>query len=1002
MPAVSEEEDTATGTGSSSRPPPGALSIQPGARFGDLELDRKLGQGAQGVVYLGRQVSVNRQVAVKILPKDIAFTQEQIDRFLREGRSAGRLNHPNIVSVFGLEESGGHHLIVQEFVQGGSLDEVLKERTKEGHHTTTGDCTWAAGMCAKLADALHHAHEHGVVHRDMKPGNVLLTESGVPKITDFGLAHVDDNMGLSRTGAVMGTPHYMSPEQVQAHPSEIDARTDVYGLGALLYHMLAGQVLFSGESVQSIFLDILTREPRPLRKLEPGVSNDLEAVCLKALEKDPDDRYQTAREFADDLERYLRGEPTLARPVSFVGRSVRHMRRLATSTLAVVALLVPTAWLLIDMMVLEGPALEVGDAAAPMHWVRLGLVVLATLLLAWPLSLMGVRLAKGNPRAAVPAWILALALGGLAGWHVHDQRLTTLHHAAREALQDQLRLEQVGDGRVVSDLVDYAETWGPRFDAQDHWLIARGYLKRQRPVQAEQWALRLAESKQDSAESPAFHALLAAIYDMLGRGTEAQQEQQAVTRTASAAKDWLEWKQIGDIWRELARYPDALEAYERAGRMPSVDRDRLNLDMALVLADLCEFEESEENLDDFMRWNEEDPTAQHLAMTIDMKEQRWDEAEVHLSAYESHPLIAAKDKLATRMAFVDARDDDRMRTAAERAHAEAETAAAEAAAEAAAAAVEPGAEAPEVAEPEPFVASLALQEQLQALSSEALALVRDAERQHRSDPDVLNWCASQWLQEARIKHAYADYYAMVEDGDAERVRRDVAKQNVGKAQELFTRVRQLLPEAAYPLINLMVVEQTWADLEPEHAESRLQSAVRHAERAVELDPSYFQTHYNLGTARWRQARQESGVDIEAMPLEAVQPIAEAFEQAVEFNGTDVQALNDAASTLVRVYEITADPAVLERGLSHAARALRLMKYRGESGCGMSGSDFYRLSSIQDTLSRLHQLAGDLPAALASARIAEQAMRQAGDRYAPNIPKRAERVEKLQALVEGGG
>jgi tRNA A-37 threonylcarbamoyl transferase component Bud32 len=276
-----------------------------------------IGQGATAVVYRARDRQLNRTVAVKVLRESPGMSTVVRERFRREGQAAAGLAHPNVVTVYDAGEEGGSSYLIMELVEGRPLDQLIKE--------PKGDLL---PLLEKAARGVAAAHERGIVHRDLKPANILVTPSGEPKVGDFGLARLlETRTELTRTGTALGTPLYMAPEQVEARSSDISPRTDVYALGAILYELLAGQPPHVAPSLADLYARIVRQDPVPPRKLAPGVAPDAETIALKALEKEPGRRYADAREFADDLQRYLSGEPIQARPVGPWGRLARRCRR---------------------------------------------------------------------------------------------------------------------------------------------------------------------------------------------------------------------------------------------------------------------------------------------------------------------------------------------------------------------------------------------------------------------------------------------------------------------------------------------------------------------------------------------------------------------------------------------------------------------------------------------------------------------------------------------------
>jgi tRNA A-37 threonylcarbamoyl transferase component Bud32 len=303
-------------------------ALPPLGRFQVLEV---LGRGGFGCVYKARDPELDRLVAVKVPRAGSLSGPADIDRFLREGRSVAQLRHPGIVPVYEVGSADGTPYLVNEFVHGFTLEEYLAMKPFTPRA--------AAELIALLADALHYAHEQGIVHRDVKPANVLLRDmqaAGVqdgpaaipqPVLTDFGLArrHAED-ITVTLDGQVLGTPAYMSPEQAAGEAHRVDGRSDVYSLGVILYRLLTGELPFRG-NIQMMVHQLLHEDPQPPRKLNNHIPRDLEAVCLKAMNKEPGQRYATARALAEDLRRYLGGEPVQARRTGLVGRLGRWMRR---------------------------------------------------------------------------------------------------------------------------------------------------------------------------------------------------------------------------------------------------------------------------------------------------------------------------------------------------------------------------------------------------------------------------------------------------------------------------------------------------------------------------------------------------------------------------------------------------------------------------------------------------------------------------------------------------
>lgn len=287
--------------------------------FGGYEIEGELGRGGMGVVYLARQVELNRHVALKMLTGH--YGPDELHRFLEEAETAAGLSHTNIAHVYEVGEHEGAPFFSMEYVENGSLADRLRKELPPPQET--------AELLISVARALHFAHQNGVVHRDMKPGNVLLDQDGVPKVADFGIAkRLGDETKLTRSGAVIGTPTYMAPEQAKGHSRHVGPAADIYSLGAILYEMLTGRPPFlPDDSETAIAVRVLTEDPVSPAWHRPDIPRDLETICLKCLAKEPRARYTTAADFADDLQRFLDDESISARSPNTVVRSVKWMRR---------------------------------------------------------------------------------------------------------------------------------------------------------------------------------------------------------------------------------------------------------------------------------------------------------------------------------------------------------------------------------------------------------------------------------------------------------------------------------------------------------------------------------------------------------------------------------------------------------------------------------------------------------------------------------------------------
>ncbi|MGI9444776.1 MAG: serine/threonine-protein kinase [Rubripirellula sp.] len=308
------------------------------SKIGSYEIVAELGRGGMGVVYKARDLRLKRTVALKVILAGTHAADSERKRFQTEAESVARLKHQNIVQVYEVGESEGHPFLALEYCSGGSLADRLKGTRPSPRE--------AAALVASLSDAMEHSHLAGVVHRDLKPANVLFDADGTPKIADFGLAKkLDEDEGHTRTGAIMGSLGYMSPEQASGQNANTNSQTDVYAMGAILYSLLAGHPPFQGSNAIETLNLVMIGEPIPIRRTNPTCPRDLETISLKCLNKLPSDRYPTSRDFHHDLTRYIKGEPIHARPSTTYEQLFSWCRRNPLPTTVAIASLLMLALL---------------------------------------------------------------------------------------------------------------------------------------------------------------------------------------------------------------------------------------------------------------------------------------------------------------------------------------------------------------------------------------------------------------------------------------------------------------------------------------------------------------------------------------------------------------------------------------------------------------------------------------------------------------------------------
>ena len=326
--------------------------------FGDYELLEQIGRGGQGVVFRARQQGLNRVVALKVIALGRWATPAHLKRFRREAEAAASLDHPGIVPIYEVGERDGSCYFSMKFIEGGQLDEVVRRAPMSIRQS--------AELIARVARTVHYAHEHGMLHRDIKPGNILVDAKGEPHLTDFGLARlIESESTVTRTMEVMGTPSYMAPEQAVGNNAAVSKATDVYGLGAILYQLLTAHPPFAGGTTYETIRQVLETDPRPPRQWNCKIDRDLSTICLKSLEKDPHRRYPSALAFAEDLERWLKHEPIRARRVGWLIRTQKFVRRNPTTSVLAAVLIVLSSALGWNLWKTARPPVTTGIAVLP-------------------------------------------------------------------------------------------------------------------------------------------------------------------------------------------------------------------------------------------------------------------------------------------------------------------------------------------------------------------------------------------------------------------------------------------------------------------------------------------------------------------------------------------------------------------------------------------------------------------------------------------------------------
>ena len=311
--------------------------------FGKYILEKKLGQGGMGAVYLASDPTLQRQVALKIMTVE---GQELTERFNREAQAMAKLKHPNIIQVYEVGTIGKHHYFTMEYIKGASLDNRIKDTKNKLSPRQVAE------IIRDTASALDYAHKQSIIHRDIKPANILIDSNKHPYLMDFGLAKELTGLdrSLTMSGSIMGTPDYMSPEQAMGDKRRIDSRSDIFSLGATLYHSISGQPPFKGKELYQVLDQVVNKDPIPPSRLMRSLPKDLETICLKCMDKEKERRYQTSRELADDISRYLAGESISAKPISVVTRVLKRSKKNKIAIISILGTVVILAAVVISLI----------------------------------------------------------------------------------------------------------------------------------------------------------------------------------------------------------------------------------------------------------------------------------------------------------------------------------------------------------------------------------------------------------------------------------------------------------------------------------------------------------------------------------------------------------------------------------------------------------------------------------------------------------------------------
>jgi serine/threonine-protein kinase len=397
-----------------------------GTALGDYDLLGVIGSGGTGVVYKARQRSLNRLVALKMVRGGTLASSEGLRRFRAEAETVAALDYPNIVPVYEVGEHAGQLFFTMKLLTGGDLARwFTAEAPQPGSGTPDRSPPAAARMMVEVARAVHHAHKRGVLHRDLKPSNVLLDAAGRPHVADFGLAKwLTGDASLTETGALVGTPSYMAPEQAAGRVEDVGPPTDVYGLGGVLYALLTGRAPFRGRSALETLEQVRNVEPVAPSRLEPGMPRDLDAICMRCLEKEPRRRYPSAQALAEDLQRFLEGRPTWARPVGWLSRAWNWLQRPErirdAGVFTILLNLTLLVWCLTALLIMATGFIRPVDPARTMTYIAAEIVLSHA-----PYMLLGYLTVRRRAWAIVAGCVLTTFHAGMAV----DEILNARHDA---------------------------------------------------------------------------------------------------------------------------------------------------------------------------------------------------------------------------------------------------------------------------------------------------------------------------------------------------------------------------------------------------------------------------------------------------------------------------------------------------------------------------------------------------------------------------------------------